>query len=96
VDSDASATASSVTISPNPATLRATLRSSKLSVGQYHVELVQTSGVVVRTVAWAITDPSSAQLELDLTGLSAGIYLVRVSTREGKLVEQRRLVVGSR
>lgn len=76
----------SLNIYPNPATGMVTVVSDP-SESDVQIELVNSSGQVVRTISRA-----SAQQEIDLSGFTGGFYLVRVTqgglARTGKLIIQ--------
>lgn len=78
-----------VAIFPNPARNKATLQLSAAQAGIYQVELLSAQGQLLRTNTVEVNG-ANASLPVDLSALSNGLYLVRVSNGDRTAV--RRLV----
>ncbi|MCR5887203.1 T9SS type A sorting domain-containing protein [Hymenobacter sp. J193] len=73
---------------PNPATDAATLELPALrQAGMVRVEILNGVGQVLRTVE-VRTQPGVTRATLELSGLSAGVYLVRAHTPEGTVTKR--------
>ncbi|MBS1912883.1 MAG: T9SS type A sorting domain-containing protein [Bacteroidetes bacterium] len=83
-------------IYPNPANDAATLEAIRVPSGEYLVEVVATSGVVVLRSTVTAHTPASVLGTLDLSHLESGYYAVRVTdtgTPGGRLVGTYPVVV---
>ncbi|MBL8010179.1 MAG: T9SS type A sorting domain-containing protein [Flavobacteriales bacterium] len=80
------------TVMPNPARDRATIEVAfTAGLGAVHLELLGTDGRLARRARLAGSGRTDLRHELDLTGLDAGAYLLRLTTDRGSV--SRTLVV---
>lgn len=75
---------------PNPAQNRTTLEADLTGVGQYHLTIVSTMGQLVRDCGSG-EGTGMVRKEINLEGLSNGMYLLRLETEAGVAV--RRLTI---
>ena len=81
--------AAAATLHPNPAAARATLTLAQAPAGVVRITVLNALGQVVGT--YAATGGGRLTQPLELGGLAAGVYAVRVSTSAGSFA--KRLVV---
>ncbi len=83
--------ATALRVSPNPAQDATTLTVSLRTAGTVHADLYDLLGRRVATLADAVRSTGTAQVDLDLVGVPAGIYILRAVTPDG--VQAQRLTV---
>lgn len=75
-------------IYPNPASSYLTLQLPVIGIGEKRVEVFNATGKLVTTNTF-----HSVQTTIDLTGLSNGIYFVRLTDKHGRYLASQKLVV---
>ncbi|UZR99854.1 choice-of-anchor tandem repeat GloVer-containing protein [Chondrinema litorale] len=72
-----------ITLFPNPVQTKVTIETSSAISGKVTIEVLDTSG---RRVQQKYFDENSSNFELDMSNLSKGIYLIDLSSEEGKAI----------
>ncbi len=73
-----------ISLYPNPATDRLVIAHDMSYTKEAVIELYDVVGKRVQT--WQIAQPGTADITLDVSGLSKGMYLMRVQADQGKTV----------
>jgi len=76
---------------PNPAVNDVSITTSGFEAGQYHINVYNMLGRIVKRQAIDITGDSS--FRLDVSDLSRGTYLYNISDSTGNMLITKRLVV---
>ncbi len=71
-----------LTVVPNPAHDRSVITAHLKDAGPVKVELVDLLGRPVRTIAEGTRPAGTAQWTMDLSGLSGGMYFVRLQQHD--------------
>jgi uncharacterized delta-60 repeat protein len=82
-----------LSVQPNPASRSCLLAGPATGTGRLAVELYDVAGRPAREFSAAVNPNLAAAVRLDLTGLSAGVYLLKVSSGPAEPTRTLKLVV---
>jgi PKD repeat protein len=76
------------TVGPNPMTVSSQVNLKVVNAGDYSISLTDVTGKLITTVYNGELNFGSHQFEIERQSINAGVYLIQVDNRQGRLVQK--------